>query len=90
VHYSNPNTGTQSDYDLDVDYDGSGEVERINFNNGGWIDDTHITDQTHNGDGTITVTTDKGYEYTVDESEDSTEEESSDDEESSDEGDEME
>jgi hypothetical protein len=74
VHYSNSNTGTESDYDLDVDYDGSGDVERINFNNGGWIDDSHITDQTHNGDGTITVTTDKGYEYTVDESPDSSDE----------------
>ena len=71
VHYSNPNTGTQSDYTLDVEYDGNGDVERINFSNGGWLDDSHITDQTHNGDGTITITTDKGYEYTVDESSDS-------------------
>ncbi|MBU6122049.1 hypothetical protein [Hymenobacter siberiensis] len=31
VHYSNPNTGTQSDYTLDVDYDSNGDVERINF-----------------------------------------------------------
>jgi hypothetical protein len=67
VHYYNPNTGTQSDYDLDVDYDSNGDVERINFPNGGWIDDSHIQDQTHNSDGTITVTTDRGYEYTVNE-----------------------
>ena len=69
VHYYNPNTGTQSDYTLDVEHDGSGDVERINFDHGGYIDESHIADQEHNGDGTITVATDKGYEYTVDESE---------------------
>ena len=70
VHYYNPNTGTQSDYTLDVEHDGNGDVERINFDHGGYIDESHIADQEHNGDGTITVTTDKGYEYTVDESSD--------------------
>ncbi|WP_139921398.1 hypothetical protein [Hymenobacter sp. DG01] len=70
VEYYNPNTGTQSTYTLDVEHDSNGDVERINFDNGGWIDDSHIVDQTHNGDGTITVTTDRGAEYTVDESSD--------------------
>ena len=70
VHYYNPNTGTNSDYTLDVEHDGNGDVERINFDSGGYIDESHIAYQEHNGDGTITVTTDKGYEYTVDESSD--------------------
>lgn len=70
VHYYNPNTGTNSDYTLDVEHDGNGDVERINFDHGGYIDNSHITNQEHNGDGTITVTTDKGVDYTVEESPD--------------------
>ena len=69
VHYYNPRTGTNAEYDLDVDYDGSGDVEQITFPKGGYISEHHITDQTHNGDGTITVTTDRGQEFTVDEEE---------------------
>ena len=69
VHYNNPSTGTNADYDLDVDYDGSGNVDRITFPSGGHISEYHITEQTHNGDGTITVITDRGQEFTVDEEE---------------------
>ncbi|TGE06108.1 hypothetical protein EU556_14670 [Hymenobacter fodinae] len=60
VHYYSPNRGTVSDYTLDVKHDANDNVERINFENGGWIDHSHITDQTHNGDGTITLETDTG------------------------------
>lgn len=68
VEYYNPRTGTQSTYTLDVDYDGNGDVERINFDHGGYIDESHIVSQQHNGDGTITVETDNGVEFTVEES----------------------
>ena len=73
VHYYNPSTGTNSDYTLDVEHNGAGDVERINFDHGGYIDESHITDQEHNGDGTITVSTDSGAEYTVEESSDNDE-----------------
>src|SRR5437868_778071 len=39
VGYYNPKTGYSADYTLDVEYTPDGEVERINFPNGGWIDD---------------------------------------------------
>lgn len=81
VEYYNPGIGTSSSYSLDVEYDGSGDVEQINFSNGGWLDGSHIVDQEHNGDGTITVTTDRGYEYTVDESEDYQEQQESEEDE---------
>ena len=79
VHYENPNTSTTANYDLEVEYDGSGDVERIIFPSGGYIGQHHITDQTHNGDGTITITTDKGQEFTINE-EEGNQEESSEDE----------
>ena len=70
VDYYNPSTGTRGTYTLDVEYDGAGDVERITFPSGGYISEHHITDQTHNGDGTITVSTDTGREFTVEEEED--------------------
>jgi hypothetical protein len=78
VDYYNPSTGTTASYDLDVEYDSDGEVEQINFPSGGYIGSHHITDQEHNGDGTITITTDKGQEFTVDEEEESDTESSED------------
>lgn len=65
VDYYNPKTGTRSEYKLDVDYQ-DGEVDKIKFDNGGYIDRSHIDSQTDNGDGTVTVRTDRGTEYTVD------------------------
>jgi hypothetical protein len=63
VGYENPSTGYTASYDLDVEYTLDGEVERINFPNGGYEDD--FIDQTKNGDGTITVTDEDGREFTV-------------------------
>lgn len=63
VEYNNPKTGTHSDYDLEVDRDSDGNVQRINFPNGGWkeVDGQGVD----NGDGTETFTDDRGYQYTV-------------------------
>jgi hypothetical protein len=66
VGYYNPKTGYKSDYDLDVDHNSDGTVDRINFDNGGYIGSHHITHQEDNGDGTVTVHTDKGQQFTVD------------------------
>lgn len=70
VDYDNPNTGTQSTYELEVDRDAEGNVERINFDNGGWREvDGETVD---NGDGTETYTADDGAEYTIHRAEDTT------------------
>lgn len=63
VGYHNPNTGYSADYVLDVDYGPDGQVERINFDNGGWEDD--FVDQRDNANGTVTVTDEDGREFTV-------------------------
>lgn len=63
VGYYNPSTGYGADYTLDVDRDSDGEVERINFPNGGWEDDFVSKDD--NGDGTSTLTDEDGREFTV-------------------------
>lgn len=63
VHYRNSNTGKESDYECDIDLDSEGRVQRINWPTGGWLEARGLVD---NGDGTQTITTDRGYEYTVD------------------------
>ena len=69
VGYYNPNTGYEANYDLEVDHNPDGTVDRINFDNGGYIGSHHITDQEDNGDGTVTVHTDRGQEFTVEKGE---------------------
>lgn len=64
VEYYNPSTGTRSYHNLEVEFD-DGQVDTIHFPNGGWMDSDHISDQIDNGDGTITVVNEHGYEYTV-------------------------
>lgn len=63
VEYYNPSTGTRSDYQLEVDRDADGNIERINFPNGGWkeIDG----EASKNGDGTETYVDSHGVEYTI-------------------------
>jgi hypothetical protein len=69
VGYHNPNTGYETEYNLDVDHNPDGTVDQINFSNGGYIGSHHITGQDDNGDGTVTVYTDRGQEFTVDKEE---------------------
>lgn len=63
VGYHNPKTGYSSDYTLDVEQGSDGEVERINFPNGGYEDD--FVSQRDNGDGSVTVEDEDGREFTV-------------------------
>jgi hypothetical protein len=63
VGYHNPRTGYSADYSLDVEVTSDGEVERIYFPNGGWVDE--FTSQFDNGDGTVTVTDENLREFTV-------------------------
>ena len=64
VTYYNPRTGTTNEYTLKVEVDDN-EVQKIYFNNGGWLDDTHITPQELDDDGECTLTSDKGIEYSI-------------------------
>lgn len=63
VGYHNPKTGWEAEYTLDVEYNLDGSVERINFPSGGWID--NFASESDNGDGTVTVETYDGKEFTV-------------------------
>lgn len=64
VEYYNPNTGTRNSYDLSVEVE-DGELTVIHWPNGGWLDDSHFTPEELDEDGSVSFTSDKGYEYTV-------------------------
>lgn len=64
VTYHNPNTGTTSDYTLDVEVSNN-QVIRINWSNGGWMDEDHFSPETLSDTGHCSFESDKGYEYTI-------------------------
>lgn len=65
VDYFNSNTGTSSTYTLDVEVEGN-SVKVIHFNNGGWLDETHIVSGGQlDENGNTEIESDKGYIYTV-------------------------
>jgi hypothetical protein len=64
VNYYNPNTGTRSTYTLNVVVEDN-HVVKIKFNNGGFLDGSHMTPEALSKSGTCTLITDKNYEYTV-------------------------
>jgi len=63
VEYYNSNTGTRSHHRLKVDRDARGDVERINFSNGGWKEVKR--DLRRNANGTETYVDERGREYTM-------------------------
>jgi hypothetical protein len=65
IGYYNPNTGTLSNYTLEVEVEDN-IVNVIHFNNGGWLDESHIVSGGElNENGEATINTDKGYEYSI-------------------------
>ncbi len=64
VTYHNPNTGTTSEYTLDVEVSNN-QVIRINWSNGGWMDEDHFSPETLSDTGHCSFESDKGYEYTI-------------------------
>ena len=64
VTYHNPNTGTTSEYTLDVEVSNN-QVIRINWSNGGWMDEDHFSPETLSNTGHCSFESDKGYEYTI-------------------------
>lgn len=64
VTYYNPNTGTRSTYTLNVEVEGN-ELTKINWPNGGWLDDSHFSPEELVEDGSCSFTSDRGYSYDV-------------------------
>src|SRR5690606_2376512 len=63
VDYYKPNSGTQSSYTITVEVSDNA-VSRINFPNGGYIDD-EISDGSLDSSGEASFTNNKGYQYNV-------------------------
>jgi hypothetical protein len=64
VSYYNPNTGTNTKNDFNVDVE-SKAVVKIQFPNGGWLDDSHFSPEELDENGYCSFTSDKGYKYEV-------------------------
>lgn len=64
VNYYNPNTGTSTKNDFNVDVENN-ELVKIQFPNGGWLDDSHFTPEELDENGYCSFTNDKGYKYEV-------------------------
>ena len=63
VEYYNPNTGTNSAYTLTVEIEDN-QLIKINFPNGGWLDDDYY-DAEIDENGYTSFTSTKGYDYTI-------------------------
>ncbi|MBP6731953.1 MAG: hypothetical protein KA149_07840 [Chitinophagales bacterium] len=64
VDYYNPNTGYSATYTLDVEVE-DGKVRQINWPNGGWSDEDHITPGELGEDGNVTIDGEDGQTYDV-------------------------
>lgn len=64
VDYYNPETGYSNTYTLDVEVEDNAVVQ-INFPNGGWLDDDHITPEELDYDGNCTVEGENGKTYDI-------------------------
>lgn len=64
VEYHNPRTGYTATYTLDVQVT-DGYLEKIFFNNGGWLDDSHFTPPRFSILGNAEFTSDRGYQYKI-------------------------
>jgi hypothetical protein len=64
VTYYNPSTGTNGSYKLKVDVEDN-QVIRINFKQGGWLDDSHISPEELDADGNCTVRDEANRKYEI-------------------------
>lgn len=64
IEYYNPRTGTTSDYTLTIEIEDH-RLIRIEWPNGGWLDESHFSDVEISEDGEANFESDRGYEYTV-------------------------
>jgi hypothetical protein len=64
IEYYNYKTERHSSYELTVEV-ADNELIRIDWPNGGWLDESHFTPEKLDEDGTVNFLSDKGYQYTV-------------------------
>jgi hypothetical protein len=64
VDYYNPDTDYSATYHLEVEVENC-EVTVIHFPNGGWLDDSHISPDELDSDGTVTLEDEKGRTFEV-------------------------
>lgn len=64
VKYYNPHSGKKSTYTLPIEVEDN-KLVKIEFTNGGWLDDSHFTPPSPNDDEFFKFTDDRGYEYEV-------------------------
>lgn len=64
VDYNNPNTGYSATYDLDVEVS-DGQVTKVNFPNGGYLDEDHITAANIDEDGNANIEGEDGKTYDI-------------------------
>jgi hypothetical protein len=64
VDFYNPNTGTRNSYTLNVEIE-NGEVTKILWPNGGWLDDDHFTPEALDDNNQCSFETDRGYQYDI-------------------------
>lgn len=64
IEYYNPRTGTTSDYTLTIEIEDN-RLIRIDWPNGGWLDESHFSDVEITEDGEANFESDRGYEYTL-------------------------
>lgn len=64
VEYYNSSTGNSSTYTLEVEIE-SGELVRINWPNGGWLDSSHFSPPEIDTDGSCSFSTYDGKDYDV-------------------------
>lgn len=64
VEYYNPRTGTNSIYTLTVEIE-EGRLVRINWPNGGWLDESHYSGVEISDSGEAYFESDRGYQFTL-------------------------
>jgi hypothetical protein len=64
VDYDNPTTGYSTTYTLDVEVEDC-QVVQIDFPNGGYLNDDHITPEDLDDDGDATIEDDRGRTFVV-------------------------
>ena len=64
VSYYNPNTGTKNEYVLEVEVE-DGELTKILWPNGGWLDNDHFSPEELDEDGWCEIETDRGIEHEI-------------------------
>lgn len=64
IEYYNSATGNSSTYTLEVEVE-NGELIRINWPNGGWLDSSHFDPPEVDADGSCSFTTFDGKDYSI-------------------------